>query len=181
MWARVESNNVVEVVGSLPDTWLNITNPAVLSQAELIALGWYTLEDSQITVDQSTVTFTDYSYIIQSDKVIRTRNYIIKDSVTIEKEKQDNLNNAMKNLHESYDNYLSIRLNSSGSALVTIGILQGKPKCLLVKDWVKALYIDYYTRNLTLQANPASTPNLDFSNNGELPVTIPELMAEVGI
>jgi hypothetical protein len=69
----------------------------------------------------------------------------------------------------------------SGSAigLVTMGVIQAKPKCLAVAAWQKSIWTLYYQRKaLALAGRDVS---LDFSSCGAIPHTIPELMEEVGI
>jgi hypothetical protein len=65
----------------------------------------------------------------------------------------------------------------SGSAigLIAMGVLQGKPKCAAVQNWIKALWSEYYARKAS------GSDNLDFSIAGECPHTVPELMSELNI
>jgi len=65
----------------------------------------------------------------------------------------------------------------SGSAigLIIIGVLQGKPKCAAVQNWIKALWSEYYARKAS------GSDNLDFSIAGECPHSVPELMSELNI
>jgi hypothetical protein len=65
----------------------------------------------------------------------------------------------------------------SGSAvgLIVMGVLQGKPKCTAVQNWIKSLWSEYYTRKAS------GSNNLDFSIIGECPHTVPELMSELNI
>ena len=65
----------------------------------------------------------------------------------------------------------------SGSAigLVTIGILQQKPKCQAVQAWIQTLWTEYYTRKAS------GSTDYDFSAFANCPHTVPELMQELGL
>lgn len=64
----------------------------------------------------------------------------------------------------------------SGSAigLITLGVLQSKPKCIAVMAWIKSIWTEYYLRK-----GNGST-DCDYSSTGDCPYTIPELMTELG-
>lgn len=65
----------------------------------------------------------------------------------------------------------------SGSAigLITIGILQGKPKCMAVQAWIQALWAEYYRRKASASADTG------FSAFANCPHSVPELMQELGL
>jgi len=64
----------------------------------------------------------------------------------------------------------------SGSAigLLTIGLLQNKPKCLAMQMWIHVLWTEYYTRK------GSGSSNFDFTAFGTAPHSVPELMQELG-
>lgn len=63
----------------------------------------------------------------------------------------------------------------SGSAigLITIGVIQAMPKCLVVKNWINSIWAEYYVR----KANGSVDYNFDVI--GQCPHSVPELLAEV--
>lgn len=65
----------------------------------------------------------------------------------------------------------------SGSAigLITLGVIQAKPKCLAVQGWIKTIWTEYYTR----KAN--GSVSTDFSLIEVCPYSVPELMVELGM
>lgn len=66
----------------------------------------------------------------------------------------------------------------SGSAigLITMGVLQGKPKCLAVQAWIKSIWTEYYTRKA------GTSTDCDFATvAGACPHSVPELMVELGV
>lgn len=76
-------------------------------------------------------------------------------------------------LWNAANEYQESRISGAAIGLLTLGVLQGKPKCVAVQQWITAVWTDYYTRKAAL------SKNLDYSNNGPMPYTVPELMAEV--
>ena len=65
----------------------------------------------------------------------------------------------------------------SGSAvgLITMGVLQAKPKCTAVQNWIKGIWSEYYARKAS------ASSDCDFSVAGPCPHTVPELMNELGL
>jgi len=63
----------------------------------------------------------------------------------------------------------------SGSAIgmLSIGVSQGKPKCVAVQSWIMSFWTEYYTR----KANGST--DTDYSSFGDMPHSVPELIAEV--
>lgn len=65
----------------------------------------------------------------------------------------------------------------SGSAvgLIAMGVMQGKPKCLAVQNWLKTLWAEYYARKFS------TSTDYDFSAYATCPHSVPELMQELGV
>ena len=83
-------------------------------------------------------------------------------------------------LWQSAHDYEFQRISGSAIGMLTLGVLQQKPKCTTVAMWLKALWDDnYYPRKLLVTNTEISPDQLDFSNLGEIPYSIPELTAEV--
>ena len=63
----------------------------------------------------------------------------------------------------------------SGSAIgmLALGVLQSKPKCLAVQSWIASIWTEYYVRK------SSCSTNTDYSFAGDMPHSVPELMAEV--
>ena len=64
----------------------------------------------------------------------------------------------------------------SGSAigLLTIGVLQAKPKCMAVQTWIQSIWTEYYIRKA------GTSTDYDFSFCGPCPYSMPELIQELG-
>ena len=78
-------------------------------------------------------------------------------------------------LWQAAHDYEFASLNGSAVGLVTLGIIQSKPKCLAIQGWTAALWTEYYTR----KAN--GSMDTDFTTVGACPHTIPDLMTELGL
>ncbi len=76
-------------------------------------------------------------------------------------------------LWQSATDYEAQFIANAGFSLVTLGVIQNKPKALAVQTWMQNLWTDYQTRKADIQ-----NTSTDFSNNGPMPFTILELMSE---
>ena len=94
----------------------------------------------------------------------------------IEDEAKAEKDSRIPNLWSSANNYQSDKISGAAIGLVTMGVLANKPKSLAVQGWITSIWMDYYTRKATCDQ---ATPSYDFSNNGDIPFTVPELMQEV--
>lgn len=64
--------------------------------------------------------------------------------------------------------------------LLTVGVMQSKPKALAVQAWIKSIWTVYYTRKAALTPI-MDEALLDFSSLGAPPYSMPELQAELGL
>jgi len=77
------------------------------------------------------------------------------------------------------DAYTSGYISGVAIGLLTIGVLQAKPKALAVSAWSSAVWDDYYARKALVTVS--SVDNLDFSSHGPMPHSVPELRGELGL
>jgi hypothetical protein len=63
--------------------------------------------------------------------------------------------------------------------ILTIGMLQSKPKALAVTAWTQRLWAEYYRRKAAI--TPGGRVDADFSSIGPMPHSVPELQAELGL
>ena len=87
---------------------------------------------------------------------------------------------SIGSLWQAAHDYEYASINGSAIGIVTIGVLQGKPKCLACTAWMQSVWQQYYLRKPQVGITPQSEL-LDFSICGEMPHSVPELMAEVGM
>lgn len=81
-------------------------------------------------------------------------------------------------LWQAAHDYEYQRISGAAFALLTLGVLQGKPKCIAIQGWISSIWMLYYQRKALITVD--SVDNLDFSICGPMPHSIPELMQEVG-
>lgn len=71
-------------------------------------------------------------------------------------------------------------INGGGIGMLTLGVIQGKPKALAAQAWIQSIWALYYQRK-PLVTHVVDPSLLDFSSVGRCPHTIPELLAELGM
>lgn len=76
-------------------------------------------------------------------------------------------------LWQAAHDYEYAQISGSAIGLLARGVMQSKPKCIAVQNWIKDIWTEYYTR----KANGST--NIDYSMCGACPYTVPELMAEL--
>lgn len=99
-----------------------------------------------------------------------TADEVLAAAPAILQEKQDKLLAAA----QKYEAY---RISGSGLGLLTMGVAAGLPKCTAVSQWLEALWLEYYRRKAGITID--GDPDCDFSEMGEMPYSVPELIAEV--
>ena len=82
-------------------------------------------------------------------------------------------------LWQAADRYTSSYISGVAIGILTIGVMQQKPKALAVSTWSSAVWAEYYARKALVTAT--SVDNHDFSSFGPIPHSVPELQAEVGL
>ena len=82
------------------------------------------------------------------------------------------------NLRKAAYAYESARISGSALATLAIGVGKDLPKSIAVQIWLKSIWDLYYSRidSVTYKFDSINT---DFSECGEIPYPINELMAEV--
>ncbi|MCM8526119.1 MAG: hypothetical protein NE327_06355 [Lentisphaeraceae bacterium] len=74
------------------------------------------------------------------------------------------------------DKYISSRISVGGIVrLAPYEKTHAKPKA--IADWMEAIWADYYTRRAEVTAGTFAS-NFDFTNNGEMPFSFEEALAE---
>jgi hypothetical protein len=91
----------------------------------------------------------------------------------------DELSAKIDSLWRAADNYTSGFISGVAIGILTIGVLQQKPKALAVSAWSSQVWAEYYRRKAAITVN--YSPNLDFSTIGTMPYSVPELQAEIGL
>lgn len=82
-------------------------------------------------------------------------------------------------LWRAADAYQSAQICGAAIGLLTIAVLQQKPKAIAVQAWITSIWDDYYRRKALLTYD--AVPDVDFSMFGTMPHSIPELREELGM
>lgn len=82
-------------------------------------------------------------------------------------------------LWQAADRYTSSYISGVAIGILTIGVMQQKPKAIAVTAWSSSIWAEYYARKSLVTA--ASEDNHDFNSFGPIPYSVPELQAEVGL
>lgn len=77
-------------------------------------------------------------------------------------------------LWQAAHDYEYAEISGSAVGLLAIGVMQGKPKCIAVQNWIHGIWAEYYTRKA------GTSTDTDYSVCGTIPHTIPEIMNELG-
>lgn len=83
----------------------------------------------------------------------------------------------IEQLWQAADRYVTGYISGVAIGILTIGVMQGKPKAQAITDWSNRIWTEYYRRKAEITVD--SVLDLDFSSFGPIPHTIPELQAEV--
>lgn len=80
-------------------------------------------------------------------------------------------------LWQAANNYQESFISGAAIGMVTIGVLQSKPKCMAVLNWIQNIWDIYYLRKAEITVE--TEPDLDFTMCGLIPHTVPEIKEEV--
>lgn len=78
-------------------------------------------------------------------------------------------------LWQAAHDYEYAEISGSAVGLLSLGVIQGKPKAIAVQNWIHGIWTEYYTRKA------GTSTDTDYSMCGACPYTVPELMAELGL
>ncbi len=83
----------------------------------------------------------------------------------------------IEQLWSAADRHINSYISGVAVGLLTIGVIQQKPKSLAITLWSQAVWNEYYIRKAAVTLT--SELNLEFSSFGPMPHSVPELQAEV--
>ena len=85
----------------------------------------------------------------------------------------------LQQLWEDATAYQESFISGAAIGLLTIGVMQQKPKSLAIMNWIQDIWNNhYYVQKLLVDA---SYERYNFSACGECPYSVPELIEELGI
>ena len=77
------------------------------------------------------------------------------------------------------DKYTSGYISGVAIGILTIGVMQEKPKALAISAWSSSIWAEYYARKALVTVD--SVDDHDFTSFGPIPYSVPELQAEIGL
>lgn len=81
-------------------------------------------------------------------------------------------------LWQSAHDYEYAQISGSAIGMLTVLTLVKNPKAIAVQKWIQKIWAAYYEQKTKVTLNHEYDPVIDFSVIGDIPHTIPELMAE---
>lgn len=84
-----------------------------------------------------------------------------------------------QSLWAAADTYVTKYISGVAIGILTIGVIQQKPKALAVTQWASSVWAEYYLRKALIAVD--SLDDLDFSTLGAMPYSVPELQDELGL
>lgn len=82
-------------------------------------------------------------------------------------------------LWQAADKYVSGYISGVAIGILTLGVMQSKPKALAITGWSGSIWAEYYNRKALINLN--DSVNTDFSSFGPMPHSVPELQQEIGL
>jgi hypothetical protein len=82
-------------------------------------------------------------------------------------------------LWQAANAYTSAYISGVAIGLLTLGVINNRPKALAVTQWSSVVWDAYYLRKALITTT--SVDNLDFTIYGPMPYSVPELRAELGM
>jgi len=90
---------------------------------------------------------------------------------------QEIINKKIQDLWNAADAYIYQFINGVGLSILAAGVYAGHPKSKAVAAWSDAIWLDYYGRRSSVNAN--DPVNADYSAHGAIPYDVLELRAEI--
>lgn len=137
----------------------------------------------QLTDDPDLVKrLTDNTFIPRGHRFWQEyETWLAAGGIPVPVEAVDHSASNIAQLWQAAHDYEFARISGSAIGLVALGVAGGKAKALAVQEWLRGVWSLYYTRKaLVTGGSVIEAEQLDFTGCGEIPHSIPELMAEAG-
>jgi hypothetical protein len=105
------------------------------------------------------------------------REVLAKSAEEIEAENAPLLEAKRNELWQDANDYNTQYISGAALSMLTIGVMQGKPKALAIMGWISTLWNEHYYPQKALIT--VDSPPYDFSVVGPIPYSVPELTSEV--
>ena len=185
MWIHPTTNTIFTLHSEIRTFFSNVSFPELIDESMLQELGIYPVMQAPIPMHDPIAqiarelppVLTNKGHYEQVWEVIdlEPEQIVINEA---KKAEQDNktIVDKVESLWAAANAYTTGFISGVAIGILTIGVLQGKPKSLAVSAWSKVIWDEYYIRKAGITVD--SNLNLDFSSFGPIPYTIPELSEE---
>ena len=186
MWINEETLKTYKFVHEVRADFPEVSLPPTLTDEMLEEVGVFPLVGNPPAIDPITQSVTEQAPVEVAG--VWTRQWL----VNALPQEQIDLNQAAKAIADAKlvagkidalwaaaDRYVTGYISGVAIGILTIGVLQQKPKALAVTAWSNTIWTEYYARKGLVTVD--SVDNHDFTMFGPMPHSVPELQVESGI
>ena len=180
MWIHVPSQTVFTLHSEIRSYCKNTSFPEVITDDMLEALHIFpVVQTTPPAIDALTQRIEAAAPVLSEG--VWTQQWTVRAATEAEQadylvQQEDKKTNKIEQLWQAADAYVTGYISGVAIGILTIGVMQQKPKCTAVSAWSGQIWTEYYIRKSTITADSAL--DLDFSSFGPMPYTVPELQAE---
>jgi hypothetical protein len=176
-FAQVTNNEITRINLQPPFSIPGVSLPRNPDPAFLATMGYFPMVGDAPAYDPATQRLTGPTYEIDGETV--KRNYTVEDIPQEELDARDaaTIAGKIEQLWSAADKYVNGYISGVAIGILTIGVIQSKPKCLAVTGWSQSIWTEYYVRKAGITLT--SELDLDFTSFGAIPHSVPELQEEV--
>ena len=181
MWIHAESGTVFTMHSEIRSYCKNTSFPEVITDDMLEALHVFpVVQTPPPTIDALTQRIETVAPVLSEG--VWTQQWTVRAATEAEQaeylaQQEDKKADKIEQLWQAADRYVTGYISGVAIGILTIGVMQGKPKAQAISDWSNRIWTEYYTRKASITVD--NELDLDFSSLGPIPYTIPELQAEV--
>lgn len=187
MWINPQTLQVFSSHSEIRSAFANVSFPSVMSEDDIAFVGLLSVTPSQQpqfnalthTVIEAAPAQIDGIWTQQWSVVELTPEQIAINQEKKQKDEAEAVQNKIEALWVAADKYTSSYISGVAIGILTIGVVQQKPKALAIASWSSAIWEEYYTRKSLITLT--SQDNHDFSSFGPIPYSVPELQEDAGL
>ena len=188
MWINPETHQVFTTHSEIRSAFSSVSFPSSMSDEDIAYVGLLPVtqesEPAHNPVTQiarkAQPAMTSKGHWEQSWEVVDLDAEVIAANQAAQAEADSKAIDAKYNaLWSAADKYVAGYISGVAIGLLTVGLLQAKPKAQAVTSWSSSVWAEYYVRKSLITLT--SDDDLDFSALGPMPHSVPELQVEVGL
>lgn len=186
MWICPQTMQVFKLHSEIRAAFTGTSFPSVMTDDDLDAAGVYPVK--QVNLEHNPITqsateappaFVGGEWVQQWVVTDLPQEQVDANIAAQAAAEQAIINAKVEALWAAADKYTSGYISGVAIGILTIGVLQQKPKALAVSAWSSSIWAEYYARKALITVT--SEDNHDFSSFGPVPYSVPELQEEVNL